>query len=112
MQKIYRLTLNGSFKYIYRHGTSVSSKLLILYKVPAHQLKVGITVGKKVGNSVTRSLVKRRIRESFRLLIPKISPKYNYVIVAKSDSSAATYSQITDDLIYLLGKSGVYVDND
>jgi ribonuclease P protein component len=78
--------------------------------VPAHQLKVGITVGKKVGNSVARSLVKRRIRESFRLLIPKISPKYNYVIVARSDCYGATYAQINDDIIYLLEKSGVYVD--
>jgi ribonuclease P protein component len=106
MQKIYRLTLNGSFKYIYRHGTSISSKLLILYKVPAHHLKVGITVGKKVGNSVTRSLVKRRIRESFRLLIPNILPRYNYVVVARAASSGATYAQINTELVYLLGKSG------
>ncbi|NLL55646.1 MAG: ribonuclease P protein component [Clostridiales bacterium] len=110
MQKIYRLTLNGSFKYIYRHGTSVSTKLLILYKVPAHHIKVGISVGKKVGNSVKRSLVKRRIRESFRLLIPKISPKYNFVIVALPACSEATFAQINSDMLYLLKKSGVLLE--
>ncbi|HKL74225.1 MAG TPA: ribonuclease P protein component [Clostridia bacterium] len=107
MQKIYRLTLNGSFKYIYRNGANISSKLLIFYKVPAHNLKVGITVGKKVGNSVTRSLVKRRISESFRLLIPRISTKYNYVIVAKALCANAGYDEINADLISLLEKGGV-----
>lgn len=107
MQRIYRLTLNGSFKYIYRNGGVVTSNLLILYKVPAHNLKVGITVGKKVGNSVIRSLVKRRIGESFRLLIPKISNNYNYVIVARSACAQASYAEINSDIIRLLGKSGV-----
>jgi ribonuclease P protein component len=109
MQKIYRLTLNGSFKYIYRKGNVMCSKLLVLYRVPAHNLKVGITVGKKVGNSVVRSLVKRRISESFRLLIPKISKNYNYVIVARSECADASYSEINSDIIYLLEKSGVLV---
>lgn len=107
MQKIYRLTLNGSFKYIYRNGSPICSKLLTLYKVPTHNLKVGITVGKKVGNSVIRSLVKRRIGESFRLLIPRISNNYNYVIVARTACAQASYADINSDLVHLLEKSGV-----
>lgn len=110
MQRIYRLKLNGSFKYIYRNGISVSSKLLILYKVPSHNLKVGVTVGKKVGNSVTRSKVKRRISESFRLLIPRISREYNFVIVARAQCAEASYSEINSDLIALLEKSGVFIE--
>ncbi len=112
MQKVYRLTLNGSFRYIYRNGTSVASKRLVLYKVPAHNLKVGISVGKKVGNSVTRSKVKRRIRENFRLLIPRISDKYNYVVLAKNACAEADFYEIKSDLISVLEKSGVYKEND
>lgn len=107
MQRKYRLTLNGSFKYIYRNGSSVSSKLLILYKVPSHGLKVGVAVGKKVGNSVTRSLVKRRIKESFRLLIPQINENYNFVVIARASCAEASYDEINTELKMLLEKSGV-----
>ncbi|MFA6865947.1 MAG: ribonuclease P protein component [Clostridia bacterium] len=107
MQRIYRLTLNGSFRYIYRKRDVKTSDLLILYKVPAKNLKVGISVGKKVGNSVCRSKVKRRISESFRLLIPSIKQEFNFVVVARSQCKDASYTQINESLVNLLEKSGV-----
>jgi len=107
MQKKYRLTQNSSFNYIYKRGKSVSAASMIIYRVPAHNLKVGITVGKKVGNSVVRSKVKRRIKERFRLLIPKINNNFNYVIVAKKDCADLSSVEINNTLIYLLNKAGV-----
>lgn len=107
MQKQYRLTQNSSFNYIYKRGKSVSAASMILYRVPAHNLKVGITVGKKVGNSVVRSRVKRRIKERFRLLIPMIDNNYNYVIVAKKECAELKSEEINKALIYLLKKAGV-----
>ncbi len=80
---------------------------MIIYRVPAHNLKVGITVGKKVGNSVVRSKVKRRIKERFRLLIPRINNNFNYVIVAKKDCADLSSVEINNTLIYLLNKAGV-----
>lgn len=79
-----------------------------MYTVGAHNLKVGIVVGKKVGNSVVRSRVKRRISERFRLLIPKINEERNFVIVARSACNDADSSAIEKDLIFLLKKAGAY----
>ncbi len=107
MQKIYRLTQRGSFTYIYNHGVSRSASHIVVYCVPAHNLKVGIVVGKKVGNSVVRSRVKRRIGERFRLLIPQINPSYNFVIVAKSVAADATSEAFRNDILYALQKLGV-----
>ena len=111
MQRIYRLTQRGSFSYIYNHGISRTTTRLSIYKVPAHNIKVGIVVGKKVGNSVVRSRVKRRIGERFRLLIPEIDPKNNFVIVARSACAEATSEEINTDLIYALKKLGVYSES-
>lgn len=106
MQKIYRLTQRSSFNYIYKKGCVVSTQRLTVYSVPAHNLKVGIVVGKKVGNSVVRSKVKRRISERFRLLIPCVVCDRNFVVVAKSDCAECSSDVIEKDLIYLLKKIG------
>ena len=108
MQRIYRLTQRRSFSYVYKKGTSYATPRLVLYYVDAHNLKVGFVVGKKVGNSVVRSRVKRRISERFRLLIPMIDGKKNFVVVARTACADATSAQINDDLIYLLKKAGVF----
>lgn len=112
MQRIYRLTQRGSFAYAYRKGVSVATPRIAVYKVAAHNLKVGIVVGKKVGNSVVRSRVKRRIGERFRLLIPKVDNGYNFVVVARSACADATSEQINNDLVFALKKLGVYNDDE
>lgn len=79
-----------------------------MYAVDAHSLKIGVVVGKKVGNSVVRSRVKRRISERFRLLIPRVDAKKNYIVVAREAGAEATSAQFNDDLVYLLKKLGAY----
>ncbi|MBR1747611.1 MAG: ribonuclease P protein component [Clostridia bacterium] len=106
MQKVYRLTQRRSFSYIYKKGATCATPRIVLYTVDARSLKVGVVVGKKVGNSVVRSRVKRRISERFRLLIPSVDEKKNFIVVARSACADATSAQINDDLVYLLKKSG------
>lgn len=112
MQKIYRLTQRSSFSYVYRKGSSFSTQRLVMYVVNAHNLKVGIVVGKKVGNSVVRSRVKRRISERFRLLIPCVEQDKNFVIVARSACSESDSATIEKDLYYLLKKAGALKSKD
>ncbi|MDR0696145.1 MAG: ribonuclease P protein component [Christensenellaceae bacterium] len=104
MNKCYRLKSNASFSYIYKNGRSISSQIINIIYVKATNLKVGISVSRKVGNSVIRSLVKRRIKESFRLLIPYIkSPhSYNYVVVARPGIEKFDYHYISSELKRLL----------
>ena len=108
MQRIYRLTQRRSFSYVYKKGTSVSTARIVLYSVDARSLKIGVVVGKKVGNSVVRSRVKRRISERFRLLIPHVEERKNFIVVARAACAEASSAQINDDLVYLLKKIGVY----
>ena len=63
------LRKNSEFQQVYRRGTSLANRYLVMY-VKDNGLeinRVGISVRKKVGNSVVRHRVKRLIRESYRL---------------------------------------------
>lgn len=102
MKKEYRLKNNSSFQYIFKKGKKYNHELLFLYKVKAANIKIGISVSKKVGNSVVRSKVKRRIKEAFRLRIDKIQGSYNFVVVARQPIAKATYKQIEDAINIVL----------
>ena len=60
---------NSDFQKTYRMGKSYANKLLIMYVRESGQEKnrIGISVSKKVGNSVVRHHITRLIREVFRL---------------------------------------------
>jgi ribonuclease P protein component len=66
--------------------------------------RLGISVGKKVGNAVRRNRVKRVIREEFWALEDRVSTTSDYVVVARpdlgnlldSEGSQAVRAQIED----------------
>jgi len=108
MKKAYRLKNRGSFTYIYRKGTSLSTSILVLLHVPSHSLRMGVSVSKKIGKSVVRNKVKRRINESFCRLAPHITGQYNYIAVAREPIAKATFLDILKSMEYLLKKSGTH----
>ena len=61
--------------------------------------RLGITVSKKIGNSVVRSRVKRIIKEAYRLHEDKFKIGYDFVIVARR---AAKNKKSTDMEVSLL----------
>lgn len=60
--------------------------------------KVGFSVSKKVGNAVTRNKIKRRLRESFRLLNIDIPNNFYFVVIAKHPIVYATFEEIKLEL--------------
>ena len=58
------------FSIVYQRGKSVANRTLVLYvlrKKGADKNRIGISVSKKVGNSVVRHRLTRLVRESYRL---------------------------------------------
>ena len=108
-----RLRKNKQFKYIYKHGTTKSLDFLTLtfVKTKTLPLKVGFSVSKKVGKSVVRSKVKRRLRESFCALQKNINQKNNYIFIAKEGIQNLDFWQIKQNMLDLLTKCNLYEEN-
>ena len=105
-----RLRKNKHFKYIYKHGTTKGLNFLTLtfVKTKTKPLKVGFSVSKKVGKSVVRSKVKRRLREAFCALQNNIKQDYNYIFVAKEGIQDLDFWQIKTNMQDLLKKCNLY----
>ena len=60
---------NKDFQIIYKEGKSYANKYLVMYirENNTDQNRLGISVSKKVGNSIVRHRLTRLIRESYRL---------------------------------------------
>jgi len=69
--------------------------------------RLGISVSKKIGNSVIRNKVTRRIRESYRLAEDRSVTGNDIVIIARTGSSTATFAGIDKAVRQLLRKHGI-----
>ena len=76
---------NRDFQKVYRTGKSYANKLLIMYvrENDGEKNRIGISVSKKVGNSVVRHHITRLIREIFRLNENMLETGLDIVVVAR-----------------------------
>lgn len=108
------LKKNVEFKTVYRRGKSFSNNLLVLYiyknrKNINNINRLGISVSKKVGNSVVRSRVKRLIKESYRINQNHFNDKgFDLVIIARTSCNGKTYKEVEKALINIFKKAGLY----
>ena len=98
------------FSRVYRKGKQRAGKLLVLYSLPNGTgiSRLGISVSKKVGNSVVRHRIKRLIRENYRLREQMFNSGLDIVVVARSAAKDADYHRIGSALLHLAGKAGIY----
>lgn len=94
---------NYEFLNVYHHGKSYANKYLVMYILANNieQNRFGITVSKKVGNSVVRHRVTRLIRESIRLQESNFLIGYDIVIIARSTAKGKKYQDIESALLHL-----------
>lgn len=100
---------NSDFRRVYSSGKSAAASALVVYYRPAKRdfNQIGITVSTKVGKAVTRNLVRRRIREIYRLNEQRIKKGLDIVVVARVRSPFVTYRQLEKDFIWACGKLGI-----
>ena len=97
------------FRNCYRSGRSYANRYLVLYVCGNGKEgnRIGISVSKKVGNSVVRHRVTRLIRESYRLHQQEFNSGLDMVVVARAGAAEAAYHEIRDALRHLARKSGI-----
>ena len=107
MQQIESLKENYDFRRIYHKGTSFVMPMCVVYSAKGrkNRLRLGITVSKKMGGAVERNRAKRIIRAAFRACAPNIALGIDFVIVARTCASEATFKEIDMCLKELLEKA-------
>jgi len=106
MKQTESLKKTFEFRRVYTKGTSIANRLLVMYVLKNGQPynRLGISVSKKVGNSVIRSRVTRLIRESYRLQEEQVEIGYDIVIIARNTAKEATYWEMDSAVKHLFKK--------
>ncbi|OOB77132.1 MAG: ribonuclease P protein component [Epulopiscium sp. Nuni2H_MBin001] len=93
------------FTRVYKYGKSYANNYLVMYKLKNNcsTNRIGISVSKKVGNSVVRSRITRLIKENLRLInIENIG--WDIVIIARADAKDKDFYEIKNSIEKLLIK--------
>ena len=103
MKNIKSLKNYREFSQVYNHRESLANKYLVMYILPNDRMysRIGISVSKKVGNSVIRHRIVRLIRESYRLNKDKIKTGFDIVVVARNTAKGKNFHDIESAFLHL-----------
>ena len=105
MKRFPSIKKNSEFQQIYRKGSSFANRLLVMYVTEndGDTNHIGISVSKKVGNSVVRHRITRLIREIFRLNNHRIKAGLNIIVVARGAAKQSDYRHLEGAYMHLCG---------
>lgn len=107
------LKKNINFQKVYKEGKSKANKYLVMYVLP-NDLginRLGISVSKKVGNSVVRHHLTRLIRESYRLNSNMFNSSLDIVVIARNTAKDKTYKEVESALLHLAKLHNILDEN-
>ena len=103
------LRKNRQFQEVYKKGVSRANRYLVMYVLENHQDEnlLGISVSKKVGNSVKRNRAKRLMKESYRAISPSLPSGYDFIIIARNTICGKKCAEVERSLISAFKRTGV-----
>ncbi len=97
-----RVRKRSEYRRIQSRGAKVHTRHFIALVLPslvdAEHARLGITITKKIGNAVQRNLLRRRIREVFRLNRAFFPPSADIVLIAKRGAAEVDFASLRDEL--------------
>ena len=105
------LKKNKDFQIVYKNGKSYANKYLVMYVKDngTEKNRLGISVSKKVGNSVVRHHLTRLLRESYRLQEAHFKSGVDIIVIARVSAKDKNYHDIESALIHLGKLHEIYI---
>ena len=103
------LKKNRDFQLLYKEGKSRANRYLVLYvkENGLEKNRLGVSVSKKVGNSIVRHRITRLIRESYRLHEDMFNSGLDMVVIARVSAKDRGMREIESALLHLGKLQGV-----
>ncbi|HCI74184.1 MAG TPA: ribonuclease P protein component [Lachnospiraceae bacterium] len=101
------------FSIVYQRGKSYANRTLVLYvlrKRGSERNRVGISVSKKVGNSVVRHRLTRLVRESYRLHETEFDRGLDLIVLVRPGAKESDFFTVERALL-ALGKRAEIKDH-
>lgn len=98
------LKSNRDFTRVYDAKRSYANRLLVVYVLEngTDTNRLGVSVSKKVGNSIVRHRLARLIRESFRLHAHEVMEGFDIIVIARAGLKGSNYFETESALLHLL----------
>ena len=109
IMKISKLKENRDFRRVYNKGKSFVTPYFVVYvnKNRFGDIKLGLTVGKKIGNAVKRNRAKRVLTAAFSMVCPKLVKGHDFVIVARTRILNVKSTEVGASLLNILQKANL-----
>ncbi|MGB1749055.1 MAG: ribonuclease P protein component [Dehalococcoidia bacterium] len=106
-----RIRKPAEFRRVFSRGKRTGNHManVIAIRSDRNSSRVGLAVSKKVGNAVTRNLVKRRMRDAFMSLVEDAG--WDVVFTAKPAAAEASFSELQSGLRRSLKRLNVIDDH-
>ena len=97
------LKKNRDFQYVYKNGKSYANRHLVMYVLDngTNENRLGISVSKRVGNSIVRHRLTRLVRESYRLNEQKFLCGKDIIVVVKINAKEIEFHEMEASLLHI-----------
>jgi ribonuclease P protein component len=114
MQRCFRLRRNEDFVRLRREGRTYLHNWVALSLAPNElpHNRYGFVTGKHVGNAVRRNHVRRLLRESVRLLHPKLHSGYDMVFIARPPIVGQPFVRVQRIVRELALRAGIVAESE
>lgn len=105
MKQYESLKKSGDFSLVYHQGQSKANRQLVMYirENGLRKNRLGISVSKKIGNSVVRHRLTRVIREVYRLNKEELIQGLDIVVIARGGAKGKGYEDLKGSFFHLAG---------
>ena len=105
MRKSFRVKKESEFQRVFETHNSVANHKFVIYQMekPGQpHFRVGISVGKKIGNAVHRNWLKRRIRQTLLEVKPQLKSNVDFLVIARPAADGMTMDDTKKNLVHAL----------